>query len=154
MSWALGKGIKAGHKQWDWNVDTGECRIKLSQLPTSLKGLQEGSELVEDSVPNFLKNKFADADKEDVPVPKEVVPEPKPAGPTPPAPSSSWQTSAALGFVVPETRWGSGKTREMCNAQIMLYLERYTGHKQTNSTRLFFQVLSVNIAKKVHLLGK
>ena len=25
VSWGLGKGIKAGHKQWNWDVDTGEC---------------------------------------------------------------------------------------------------------------------------------
>ncbi|XP_055335101.1 SR-related and CTD-associated factor 4-like [Paramacrobiotus metropolitanus] len=58
VSWSPGKGIKDGYKSWDWDSFTGICRIPVDKLPLNAKGLVEGSELVDESVPSALKSRF------------------------------------------------------------------------------------------------
>lgn len=121
VSWSPGKGIKDGYKSWDWDQYSGICKIPVSVLPPLAKSLIEGSELVEESVPDSARAKLLDIE-ENGDVAMEEVPEERPApvaAPVPvvPAPppqpqlpvislpsassagtASAWQTTAVLGF--------------------------------------------------------
>lgn len=117
VSWSPGKGIKDGYKSWDWDQFTGICKIPVTAVPLNVKSLLEGSELVEDSVPDALKARFSgkeDVEPQQQDSPEILAAEELAAAPVPQLPvmslpiaahlnppnqvGSGWQASAAFGF--------------------------------------------------------